>query len=500
MTRLVSFNVCSAKGLLGRAAQWVPDHALATMLGTLEADVACFQETKILLLDMPRELAVVPGYTAVFTSARGRPGYAGVAFYVKSSMRIYKAEEGLTGWLRPAPGREPYRLDPATSVCPEMYADLSEHEGLQIDVQNRVLTLDLGACVVIGLYCPADSQGNMSEYKETFFALLDLRVHRLRAQGRQVVVMGDLNVAREPLDSAPLVEELTRLRQPVDRDAWLYANPPRAIVNNWVLRDGFVDTGRALHPTRARMFSCWDQQKNCRPANFGSRIDYVLCSEGLRCTAADVLSELVGSDHCPIYADLDLGPLLPQRGHPLPPLAQRVVDKFPKSMDFFLKRKRDPGEAPGEAPGPSAKRSPTQEDPPREQTSASPGVASIAPTSSTTNAGDSTPIAGNMPNTSSALAKPTSSVSSSSAAKRASKVAKQGSVAAMFGAKSSQWQAVDKKKAPPLCMHGEPCILMRSNKPPRKGESFWVCGRPSGGKINSGMEYRCKTFIWDADR
>lgn len=44
----------------------------------------------------------------------------------------------------------------------------------------------------------------------------------------------------------------------------------------------------------------------CRPSNYGSRIDYILCSPGLRpwIKGGDIQSKVFGSDHCPVYIDL----------------------------------------------------------------------------------------------------------------------------------------------------------------------------------------------------
>ncbi|KAK2075131.1 hypothetical protein P8C59_009283 [Phyllachora maydis] len=64
------------------------------------------------------------------------------------------------------------------------------------------------------------------------------------------------------------------------------------------------DLCREFHPTRQGMYTCWEVKKNARPGNFGSRIDYVLCSTGIKSWVynADIQHGLMGSDHCPVYA------------------------------------------------------------------------------------------------------------------------------------------------------------------------------------------------------
>jgi AP endonuclease-2 len=54
------------------------------------------------------------------------------------------------------------------------------------------------------------------------------------------------------------------------------------------------------------MYTCWETRKNARPGNYGSRIDYVLCSSGIKDWFEDsnIQEGLLGSDHCPVYATL----------------------------------------------------------------------------------------------------------------------------------------------------------------------------------------------------
>ena len=101
-------------------------------------------------------------------------------------------------------------------------------------------------------------------------------------------------------------------------DEWL-SRPTRRIFNQLIF-DGNVtgardegreqpvlwDLTRCFHPDRQGMNTCWDTKRNTRPANNGSRIDYVLCSDGLKKWFVDsnIQEGLMGSDHCPVYADM----------------------------------------------------------------------------------------------------------------------------------------------------------------------------------------------------
>lgn len=59
------------------------------------------------------------------------------------------------------------------------------------------------------------------------------------------------------------------------------------------------------------MYTCWNTMKNARAVNAGSRIDYTLLSKNhatnnINIMNADILPEIHGSDHCPIYLDLSM--------------------------------------------------------------------------------------------------------------------------------------------------------------------------------------------------
>lgn len=66
------------------------------------------------------------------------------------------------------------------------------------------------------------------------------------------------------------------------------------------------DLCRCFHPERVGMNTCWDTKRNTRPANNGSRIDYILCTDGIKdwFTSSNIQEGLMGSDHCPVFAGL----------------------------------------------------------------------------------------------------------------------------------------------------------------------------------------------------
>ena len=74
-----------------------------------------------------------------------------------------------------------------------------------------------------------------------------------------------------------------------------------------LLQSGFVDSFRFLHPDRIA-YSWWSYMYNARANNAGWRIDYFLLSERVRdaIRSAEILSDIFGSDHCPVSLSIDL--------------------------------------------------------------------------------------------------------------------------------------------------------------------------------------------------
>ena len=69
---------------------------------------------------------------------------------------------------------------------------------------------------------------------------------------------------------------------------------------------GFIDTFRYFYPDKEQIYSWWSYRFNARANNAGWRIDYFLASEELepRLQDAQILTEIYGSDHCPVVLEL----------------------------------------------------------------------------------------------------------------------------------------------------------------------------------------------------
>jgi AP endonuclease-2 len=161
-----------------------------------------------------------------------------------------------------------------------------------LDSEGRCLLLEFPAFVLIGVYCPANRDESRDDFRMGFLHALDARVRNLAAQGKRVVLTGDINISREEMDSASAEEQMRKH----GLTGHEFVSTPARRLFNQLLVGGKVfgerdegrekpvlwDLCRGFHPERRGMFTCWEQRINARPGNFGSRIDYVLCSEEMR--------------------------------------------------------------------------------------------------------------------------------------------------------------------------------------------------------------------------
>lgn len=119
----------------------------------------------------------------------------------------------------------------------------------------------------------------------------------------------------------------------------------------------FVDTFRFFHPTRTSAFTCWSTLTGARQTNYGTRIDYIFADCQLareQFVAADIMPEVEGSDHCPVWGQLSCS-FLPSSKPP--PLCTRYLPEFAgkqqKLSRFFAKvdQKPSPSEQREALPG-----------------------------------------------------------------------------------------------------------------------------------------------------
>ena len=203
-----------------------------------------------------------------------------------------RAEEGLLGVLSPPNSSKAYRDLPADKhIGGYLSSEQLEVVGVDpvaLDAEGRCVILEFPAFVLFGLYSPANSSGTRDDFRHGFLVALDMRARNLVGMGKRVIVCGDLNVSREPLDTANSEENMRKEGVTLEE----YLNTPNRRIFNQLLEGGKVvgdrdearehavlwDVCRGFHPNRKGMFTHWEQKINARPGNFGSRIDFILCS------------------------------------------------------------------------------------------------------------------------------------------------------------------------------------------------------------------------------
>jgi exodeoxyribonuclease-3 len=115
--------------------------------------------------------------------------------------------------------------------------------------------------------------------------------------GRKVIVVGDYNTAHKEIDlEHPKPNEKTSGFLPIERE-WIDS----------FIELGFVDIFRRFND-KPKQYSWWDMRTRARDRNIGWRIDYFFVSENMVDMVSDawILSDVMGSDHCPLGLDLNL--------------------------------------------------------------------------------------------------------------------------------------------------------------------------------------------------
>ncbi len=246
--KFISWNVNGFRAVLGKG--------FADIFASLDADFFCLQETKM----QPGQADFSPeGYHSYWFSAE-KKGYSGTAVFAKSE-----------------PISVSYGVD-----------------GKHTD-EGRVITLEYEDFYLVCAYVPNAQDGlKRIDYRMEFED--DMRAYLSALDKvKPVVYCGDLNVARNEID---LKNPKTNIGNPG------FSYEERGKMEE-LISAGFTDTFRHLYPNTVR-YSWWSYRFNARANNVGWRIDYFLVSDRLagRISGADILNDVMGSDHCPVLLEI----------------------------------------------------------------------------------------------------------------------------------------------------------------------------------------------------
>ena len=173
-----------------------------------------------------------------------------MAVYVRQSLVCLKAEEGLTGRLKSPSGIAFQDLPENERIGG--YPSLSTSEALELDNEGRAVILELRHFIFISVYCPAVTAPQREVYRIHFLTTLEERIRNLLAIGKSIIVAGDLNICRAPIDTADPIGAARRTESGVFEDTF-----SRRWLMSMLRPDGpLIDTGRHLHPERKGMYTC----------------------------------------------------------------------------------------------------------------------------------------------------------------------------------------------------------------------------------------------------
>lgn len=248
--KIVSWNVngiraCVRKGFLD-------------YFSNVDADIFCIQESKLQAGQIELELK---GYHQYWNYAL-KKGYSGTAIFTKQKPLSVSYGLGNTD---------------------------EEPEG-------RIITLEYEIFFMITVYTP-NAKRDLSRLDYRLQWEDDIRRYLIELdQIKPVILCGDLNVAHHEID----------LKNPrTNKGNSGFTEEEREKMTK-LLEAGFVDSFRYLYPEKQDVYTWWSYMNKVRERNIGWRIDYFILSKRIAERIKDVAShsEILGSDHCPIYIEI----------------------------------------------------------------------------------------------------------------------------------------------------------------------------------------------------
>ncbi|MFO7618711.1 MAG: exodeoxyribonuclease III [Thermoplasmata archaeon] len=251
--RIISWNVNGIRAIAKKGfLNWV---------AAAQPDILCIQETKAWPEQVPPEIQNPVGFHS-YWSQPSKKGYSGVVTFI-----------------RDRPG----------AVSRSIGVD-------EFDSEGRVVMADAGEFILFNVYFPnGKASPERLRYKLAFYDRFLEAIEAERKRGKPVIFCGDLNTAHKAIDlEHPKANENVSGFLPVER-AWM----------DKVIEHGYVDTFRHFDKS-PKKYTWWDYKTGARERNVGWRLDYFFVSDEMlpRLGNAFIMSDTMGSDHCPVGIEL----------------------------------------------------------------------------------------------------------------------------------------------------------------------------------------------------
>lgn len=250
--KLISWNVNGLRAALKKGFE--------DFFYKIDADIFCVQETK--MQEGQAEINF-KGYNQYWNSAI-KKGYSGTAIFCKEKpINVY------------------YGIS------------IEEH-----DREGRVITLEFDKFYLVNCYTP-NSKRELERLEYRMIWEDEFKSYLINLDKKKPVILcGDLNVAHEEID----------LKNPkTNRKNAGFTDEERNKMTK-LLESNFVDSFRFLYPEKQDCYTWWSYMGNSRQRNIGWRIDYFIVSNRIKekIEEANIYSEVMGSDHCPIGLTLTI--------------------------------------------------------------------------------------------------------------------------------------------------------------------------------------------------
>lgn len=269
-SRVLTVTSANVNGLRAAAKK-----GFVEWLADTSADVLCLQEVRAEPQQLPEGVRTPEGWHVVHAPAAAK-GRAGVSLYTR---------------------REPDRVQIGFGSS-------------EFDTSGRYVEADLPGVTVASLYLPSGEVGTERQdekvrFMDEFLVYLKNLRERAAADGREVVVCGDWNIAHQQAD-------LKNWRANQKSSGFLPAE--RAWLSRVLGTDdgGYVDVVRSLHPDVTGPYSWWSYRGRAFDNDSGWRIDYHVSTPGLAAKAVKGFVERAAthaerwSDHAPVTVVYDL--------------------------------------------------------------------------------------------------------------------------------------------------------------------------------------------------